>query len=311
MSLEVNNIRLIFCAFLLSSLIAIEAHSTISKPDWIADQNLRYPEITYLTSLGFGDDRRSAKKSATAGLAHIFQSEIQSDLVLEQIEIAEYWFDPLAKVHYILTVLNRDEATTKFRRELFNLEREAGTWSERAIKSERPLLAVKALYRALKASRQADTYQHELRVIDPSHASPLEESAISADLQNRLNDLLKTHFQVEITLEGPHAAAVETTIIRSLNQLGFTIGPQADLSVAGVVRFEKTGPKSPVWHFVRWSTRITLTEKESGQIFGSIRSTGREAQLSPEEAEQESLAALQSEVHKMVKKRVSQYIFGE
>ena len=340
-----KNIPLISCCLLLSIFVALEARSAERRPKWVDGQSLRYPEMTYLTGVGFGDDRRSAESSAYAALARIFRSEIhavtqesesfrqtensreatktdrkldfknrtaiRSQVVLEQVKIAEHWLDPFSKVHYVLAVLDRNKAAAALRRALLDIELEAKTWSERAKKAERPLLAAKALHQALRASRQADEYQAKLRVIAPDEASPLEESAMSADLQDQLNQLLNMHFQVEIMLEGPHAAEVEAGILESLNRIGLTSGPKANLAVSGVIRFEKTGPKSPVWSFVRWSTRITLTEKKSGQVFGSIRRTGREGQLSPEEAEQKSLAALQSEVNKGIGKTVFQFIFGE
>lgn len=339
-----KNISLIPCAVLLSLFVTVEARSAEPKPDWVDGQSLHYPEMTYLTGVGFGDDRQSAESSAYAAMARIFKSEIrsvtkesesfrqtessqketkidrkldiqqrtavQSKIVLEQVKIAEHWLDPVAKVHYALAVLNRDKAAAAFRRKLLEAELEAKTWLARAGQAERPLLTAKALNQALVASRQADAYQAKLRVLTPDQASPLEESAMSADVQHQLNVLLNTHFQVEIVLEGPHAAEVEASVLEGLNRIGLTGGPDAKLAVTGVIRFEVTGPKSPVWHFVRWSTRITLTEKESGQVFGSIRRTGREGQLSPEEAEQKSLIALQSEVNKSIGKIVFQFIFG-
>ncbi len=288
-----------------------EVHSVDLKPGWLDDSSPQYPEASYLRGLGFGDNRRSAESSATIALSRVFRSGIHSKQDLEQIEIAEHWFDPHSKVHYILVVLNRNKTERIFRENVLDLEREAQTWSKRARDAQDSLPVAKALYQGLRASRQADEYQDKLRVIAPNRASPLEESAMSADLQNQLHEVLQTHFQVEIDLEGPYAAEVEKTILEHLNEMGLRPGPRPKLSVAGAVRFEKTGPKSPTWHFIRWSTRITLTEKESGRVIGSVRSTGREAQLSLEEAEQKSLAALKSEVNKTIKKRVFQYIFGE
>lgn len=319
------------CFFLLNLFIVLESHAVESRPSWVEGQSLQYPEKNYLTALGSGDGRRSAEKNAYAALRQVFlqpesrrQKEKvagkvvlrqgaarQNKFLFEQFKISEYWLDPLSQVHYALAVLNRTKAQTAFRRKLLALEGEIKIGSERARGAKYPLIAVKALHQALRASRQADEYQDELRVIAPNDASPLEESVMSADLQNKLDDLLRRYFQVEIALEGPHAAEVETTILERLNQMGLISGPEASLFVTGAIRFEKTGPKSPVWHFMRWSTRITLREKGSAQVFGSIRNTGREGKLTPEEAEQASLAALQSEVNKTIEKRMFQYLFGD
>lgn len=287
-----------------------EASPVDLKPDWIDGSSLQYPEAAYLRGLGFADDKRSAERNAVEALVRVFRSSIRSKQDLAQITLAEDWFDPLSKVHYILAVLNRDKTEVVFLKNVSGLEREAEMWSERALEAEHPLAVAKALYQGLRASRQADEYQAKLRVIVPNHASPLEESVMSAGLQNQLDEVLRTHFQVEIALEGPHAAEVEKAILENLNQMGLSSGSVPKLSISGAVRFEKTGPKSPTWHFMRWSTRIILTEKESGRVIGSVRNTGREGQLSLEEVEQKSLTALQSEVNKTIKKRIFQYIFG-
>jgi len=301
---------LIFFTLFASLFCGLEVHPADLKPDWLEDSNPQYPEAAYLKGLGFGDDRRSAEGNATEALARVFPSGLRSKQDLAQIEISEYWFDPRAKVHYVLAVLNRDKTEVIFLKNVSGFEREAKMWSERAAAAEYPLVVAKALYQGLRVSRQADEYQEKLRVLVPNRASPLDESVMSADLQNQLDEVLRIHFQVEIALEGPYALEVEKAILENLNQIGLSLGPEPKLSVAGAVRFETTGPKSPTWHFMRWSTRITLTEKESGRVIGSVRSTGREAQLSLEEAQQKSLIALQSEVNKTIKKRIFQYIFG-
>ncbi len=333
---------LMFCAFWgLGNQIAFSD----TKPAWVDGASLQYPQNTHLTAVGFGDDRQSAESSAYGAIARIFRSEIhsvtqeaerfsqtegsreetrvdrsvdiqsqtavRSKIALEQVQIVEHWVDPLSKVHYALAAMNRSQAAMSLRQKMLEAASEAKTWEVRAKEASEPLVSAKALQKALKASKRVDEYQSHLRVIDSGKTNLDGGLSLTPDLKGQLNTLLNEHFQVELVLSGPHAKDVEAAILEGLNQQGFTLGPNSSLLVTGVIRFEKTGPKSPVWHFVRWSTRITLTEKASGQVFGTIRRTGREGQLSPDAADEKALIALQDELSETVGHSVYQFIFGE
>lgn len=336
---------LIVSVALLFLAMRVKPGGADSKPDWVDGLSPHYPQTTYLTGVGFGDDRQAAQNSAYAAISRIFRSEISSvaqeeerfrqteeseqetridrtvdiqsqtaihsKIVLEQIQIVEHWIDPVSKVRYALAVLNRSRASSSLRQKHLEAEQALKTWEARAKEAETHLAAAKALYKAVGASKQADEYQNQLRVIDPGKPATAEQPGRTGVLEGELQKLLGQYFQVAVELSGDHAEEVGAAILEGLTRKGFASGPDAKLIISGTIRFEETGPKSPVWHFVRWSTRIALTEKESGQVFGSIRRTGREGQLSAKEAEQKSLAALQSELDKMIGKTVVQFIFGE
>lgn len=342
----VKNIRpLVLLQFWVILSFGAAAVFAEQKPDWVDGASLRYPEQSHLSAVGFGDDRQAAESNAYGAIARIFRSDIQSvtheaerfrqregsgqnamtdrtvdiqsqtavrsKIALEQVQIVAHWVDPKSKVHYALAALNRSQAAQSLRQKLLEAESEAKTWEARSREAKRPLLSVKALHKAVLASSRGDEYRMHLRVIDLSGGGFSKNAGVTADLQNQLSALLNEHFQVAVELKGPHAEDVKTTLLEGLNQKGLTSGPNAKLIIRGVIRFEKTGPKSPVWHFVRWSTRMTLTEKESGQVFGTIRRTGREGQLSPETANEKALAALQTELREGIEKSVFQFIFGE
>jgi len=48
-------------------------------PDWYLDPKGTYPDETYLTSVGSGDNRRAAEQEALAGLSQIFEARISVD----------------------------------------------------------------------------------------------------------------------------------------------------------------------------------------------------------------------------------------
>ncbi len=315
------------------------------KPDWVDGLSHQYPDVSYLTGVGFGDARQAAEDSAYGAIAKIFRSEVHSmthqsesfrqkekssakteidrDVaikteisvtsrkMLEQVQIVDHWVDPVSKVHYGLAVLNRSKAASTLRQKLLNAESDAKMWERRAKGEADPLNKAKTLHKAVKAAQQTEEYEADLRVVSSKARSQRAEGSDAALLQDQLDRVLNEHFQVGVDVIGPHSFEVESAILEGLHHKGFRVGPAATLIVEGRVRFQKTGPMDPVWHYVQWNALISLKQKETGQIFGTILRAGREGQLSPEAAEQKALSALQTALSISIGDEVFRFIFGE
>ncbi len=327
----------------LGSLFDGEAFAA-SKPDWVDGVSVQYPEASYLSGVGFGDNRQMAENSAYAALSRVFKSEVQSitveeenfrqtekekkvgvdrkiDIrnqtkvstkkVLEQVRIVERWVDPVSLVHYALAALDRSKAASSLRQKADAAEMEAKEWENRAEKSSGKIEKARALRKATAAAATAEGYEADLRVIEPARASLGGDLVRSGELQHQLSELLAQHFPVGVHIRGPHAPAVQDAILTGLHGKGFTSGLREEISIHGQIDFKETGPQDPKWHYVRWTAHLTLEEKESGKTFGSINRSGREGQLSPSEASQKALLALTTEVNETVGAILLKFIYGE
>lgn len=329
---------------IILSLFPAESLPADKKPDWVDGPGGRYPEELYLVGVGFGDSRQGAENSAYAALARIFRAEVRStteevenfkqrektkgvevdrridiqsrtevstDKKLEQVRIAERWVDPTSQVHYALAVLDRSEGAASLRQKAAAAEMEAKEWESRARQAAGKLEKVRSLRKAAAAAALGESYEADLRVIQPGSAAPGLGLVSSAALRHQLAELLSRHFQVAISISGPHAASVESAILAGLHEKGFTGGPDEEIVIDGRVDFEEAGPVDPKWHYVRWTARLTLKEKETEQVFGSINRSGREGQLSAREANQKALFALQTELNALVGEKLLEYLYGE
>lgn len=326
-------------------IVAVSPAYADRKPDWVDGPSLRYPDTDFLTGVGTGDSRASAERSAYAALARIFRSRIHStmqekesfrqreadgqraiitrkvdienrtavstNMALEQIRMVERWLDPSTKVHHALAILNRSEAAMAFRQKSLSAETEARVWDNRAKHATNPLVKAKALGKAISAARLIDQYEESLRVIDQEMVNNATHFGYTASLEDRLSRLLGQHFQVAVEVTGPHAPDVQLALLEGLHQEGFVSGPGANLKIIGSTEFTAVGPKDPVWYYVRWTAHITMEHQPSGQVFGTIRRSGREAQLSPEEAEVKALTSLQSDLSTTIGEAVYRFIFDE
>lgn len=335
---------LYWIAVALFSLWSTGALFAEGKPDWVDGSSARYPDVSYIVGVGLGDSRPSAENSAYAALARVFraqihstsrgaedfrqtekgkkieidrtidiqdQTEVSTDKVLEEVRIAERWADPVSKVNYALAVLDRAKAASHLRQKSLAAGMEAKEWAERARKSSDPLAQIRALRKAILAARLAEGYDADLRVTQPAGTAGPLPLVSAAELSNQLTTLLDQHFRIGVHLTGPHADAVQNAILAGLHEKGFTGGSREDIVIGGDVGFEEVDLKDPQWHYVRWTAHLTLTQKETEKVFGSITRSGREGQLSSTEADRKALIALQSEMTQTIGETLLNFIYGE
>src|SRR5579884_340695 len=313
------------------------------KPDWVDGASAQYPEATYLTGVGSGDTRQRAEDSAYAALARIFrtevrtttheredfrqtekgkkadidrtvnlqnQTEVSTQKALEQVRIAERWTDRVSQVYYALAVLDRSKSASALRQKSLDAEMEARDWEDRAKKTTDPRDQARALHKALLAARQAELYDSDLRVVQPTgRGDGLRVNAAALDEQ--LKALLSRSFKVDVLIEGPQATAVRDAILAGLHEKGFISGGEPDLLIKGKVAMEDADIKDPRWYYVRWTADLTLIQKEGQKEFGRIQRSGKEGQLTPKEADRKALAAVQKELSETVGESVLKFIYGE
>ncbi len=315
------------------------------KPDWVDGVSPRYPASSYMTGVGFGDDRQASENSAYGALSRIFRSEIvsvieekevflqkersqkdtevdrsidiqsqtavSSQMVLEQVQIVDHWVDSKTKVHYALAVINRGKVGSSLRQKMLEANLDAKTWEGRSKTAKNKLMEVRALRKAVLASKRADEYEGNLRVIDSGKIGLSDRMGTTTQLQDQLDTLLSEYFQVSVEVSGPHQQVIQSVLLEGLSQKGLISGPDAKLLVRANVQFREAGPKTPPWFYVRWMTQVTLINKEVGQVIGSFNRSGKEGQLSEEDAEEKALTALTQELNRTVGDHVSRFIFGE
>lgn len=315
-----------------------------SKPDWVDGASVQYPDASYVVGVGFGDTRQGAENSAYAALSRVFraqiqsttreqealrqtekgkkaeidrminiqnQTEVSSNKILEEVRIAERWEDPVSKANYALAVLDRVKAASNLRQKSMAAEMEAKEWSERAEKSADPLEQARDLHKAILAARRNEGYEADLGVIQPTATAGGLPLVHTSELNGRLTALLAEHFRVGVHLSGPHADAVRDAVLAGLHERGFSSGDQEDITISGEVAFDEADLKDPRWRYVRWTAHLTLTQKETGKIFGSFARSGREGQLSSSEADRKALVAVQTEMTQAAGGTLMKFIFGE
>ena len=193
--------RLVFIAALGLALGACATGAKKDQPDWIDGSDSRYPAARYLKGVGSADTLGRAQDRARANLAKNFEVavaeastdvqaferkaegeevetaseervtralQVNTDVVLEGVRVAESWQDPETKTRYALALLDRSQASMNLRQEIARLDRATDAVMRAGAGTADQMRRAGSVERAIGLQRQRDVHQRLLKVVDQS-----------------------------------------------------------------------------------------------------------------------------------------------
>ena len=336
--------RIIGILLLATSMTAGEALAG-KPPDWVHGESGQYPRERFLTGVGSGDVRKAAEDGAYAALSRIFtaevsqrtrewekylqteagdktvsQREIEMDQltavstkkILENVSIADTYFDKDTQTHYALAVMDRLRAGSTLRERITFLDLEVEELLKTAREADHKIEKVRALHRAVETLLLRDAYNTELRVVSNTGMGS-ESLNRPASIRQELQSFLTQNFRITLQISGQENDRIRTAVLEGLNRQGLPVSlethPNADVVVKGTVEFEPV--EMPQGKFIRWIARFELADPSTGQVIGSVSRQGREGHLTAAEAEARAIRAVQRELSQEIGDRLAKYIFGE
>lgn len=319
------------------------------KPDWVSSPNSGYPVHAYMAGVGEGDTRKAAEDSAYGAIARIFTAQIdqktrewesyfQEDRagrtdalrsiqirqvtgvstrkLLEDVRIADVWTDASTGRIHALAVLDRAQASQILRDRIADLDDRIRSLVSEADPAENKLRAAGNLYRAINALLLRETYDTDLRIVDPSGRGISPPVALAGVTQD-FRDLIRRDLSIELEVRGTRSDEIRTALIEGLARQGFAIRektwgepspPVPDVLIRSSVEFQ-TVP-NPRYKLVRWTVAFEVSDPASGRILGSLSRSGREGHLTLPEAENRAVRALQKEAVTELSAKLADFIFG-
>ncbi len=290
----------------LALLVAGGCASHSPMPDWVNGPAEKYKSEQYLIGRGQAATAEEARDRARADLAKIFEVSVavesqdvqtfrlksgtnkdtepageyaaqaarrittRADQIIQGIQIAEVWQDPMTKTHHALAVLPRLQAAMRLRQEIERLDGATRKYLEESRGATDLLVKIGAADRALGAQLERAGYQKSLRVVDPTGRGAESEwntARLSADLA----DLLKrVHVAAQVAPDAPPGLA--TAVNGALAGAGFLIetGEKPDYVLAANLALEDLGLRDG-WYWQRGVLEITLKETAGHRVRGSKR----------------------------------------
>ena len=339
-------------------LVGCSAFGGQAKPAWVNGMSLDYPAEQYLTGVGQSDRSAAAEDQAYAALSRVFKTEVSAqakdwesylvveqrgqsrderrltidnltkvstDKVLENVRIADRWFDSKKQLHYALAVMQRAQAETAFMEKIAELDRAIQADVDDAHRSADKLAKVRGLRRAAHNLVIRETYNADLRVVRPSGqgmGSPYRVNELTMELEQ----FLATNLLFAIDVAGDQAQAAQRALSEGLIREGLQIvdrpateaasgsasgSPAPELLLRGFVRIWPIDVRDPQFMYVRWCGDFEVVEVKGQRLVGAIAKGGREGHLSEREATAKAVRVMQQELSSDVAKAIAGHVYGE
>jgi hypothetical protein len=321
------------------------------KPGWVDGRSATYPSSQYLTGVGQADTRSNAEDQAYAAVARIFKAEVaaqakdwesywvvenhgvsnaerrltidnvtkvSTDKVLENVRIADVWYDSESRVYYALSVMNRPQAEASLMEKVAALDRTIDTDVAESRQSIDKLAKVRALRRAGRNLVLREVYNTDLRVIRPSGQGTPSAYQVN-ELSGELEQFLATNLVLAVQVSGDHAEPVGRALAEGLIREGLRVttkmegeeGGSPELIVRGTVRLFPIDVRDPHFKYVRWCSDFEVVEPGTRRVVGATAHGGREGHLTEREATAKTLRVMQQALSSDVAKAIAAHIFGE
>jgi hypothetical protein len=321
------------------------------KPGWVDGRSAEYPLTQYLTGVGQADTRSNAEDQAYAAVARIFKAKVaaqakdwesylvvenhgvsnaerrltidnvtkvSTEKVLENVRIADVWYDADSRSYYALGVMNRSQAETALMEKVSTLDRAIEADVVESRQTTDKLAKVRALRRAGRNLVLREVYNTDLRVIRLSGQGAPSAYRVN-ELSGELEQFLATNLVLAVQVSGDHAEpvgrALEEGLIREGLHVTTKTAPEEagspELIVRGTVRLFPIEVRDPNFKYVRWCSDFEVVEPGTRRVVGATAHGGREGHLTEREATAKTLRVMQQELSTDVAKAIAAHIFGE
>ena len=284
---------------LTMGLLACSALESIVRseqaPDWTLGESAKYPNALYVTATGSASDAEKAKDRAMGNLSKVFEAHIigstttssdtqsqmsssgekvssqqrlmqrinvQSEQVIEGIQIAEQWQNTEDLTYYALAVVNREHVGNIIKNEMIKLDK-ASEFELNTIKSLKDDLKVVATYqRVTELQKTRNNFQKMLKVIDLK-GKGLRERWSLVELKVFLASVL-SEIRMSATVQSINFSGLKQQVESAISQAGFSaVQGTADYTLLAEVDLQDV-EKKQAWYWQRGSLDIRLIDANSG-----------------------------------------------
>ncbi len=321
------------------------------KPGWIDGADSDYPPAHYVIGVGQADNRNSAADQAYAAVARVFKVEVtaqakdwesyllienrgstnaerrltldtvtrvSTDKVIENVRIADAWYDSNRGLYYALAVMSRSQAETSVMDRMAALDRAVESDVAESRGTIDKLGKIRNLRRAARNLVLREAYNADLRVIRPSGRGTAAAYDVN-ELSNELERFLATNLVLTVQVSGDHAEPIQRALTEGLIREGLTVktdmaggdGVAPELLVRGTVRLFPIQVKDPNFKYVRWCSDFDIVEAATKRVVGAVARGGKEGHLTEREATAKTLRIAQRELSSEAATAMAAHIFGE
>jgi hypothetical protein len=277
-------VLLLCCALVLAA-----CSNQPSRPPWIDQPSVDFPEASHLTAVGSADDQQTSADRAIANLAKIFEVAVQEaskdfsrafvvadeagrrveneqavsrhisvqvDKLLRGSKVVEHWQSESGR-HYSLAVLDKAPAAAAFRKRIHGADREINNLLRYAtVDATNPLLALRALNQAAQLQRQRDEDERSLMIVSNGQGMNSEHDA--AGIAQLIREGLAS---LSVQIEAPDEM-IRGELQQALARLGVHTVEHSNLLLQGTLDLAPINVKQG-WHWQRGSYQLVFKDADN------------------------------------------------
>ena len=266
-------------------------------PSWLNGEPDMYPNSLYLYATGSGENSEQAQARALSNLAKIFEVKIReisntkqqvststvagvesvqksqslnstvnltTDKMVKGARIAEQWIDSSDQTYHALAVLDRKQAGTNLRQEMFRLDEETSYILDKQATRTDPLLKIADLKQVNELQQQRNTLQQTLKIIDTSGTGVPAEWNL-AELQEKLDEALRL-LPLQISVKQDDTGDLYNMLLAAAAEAGFEVS-YSGYTLAGSL-VTKVPYKKDNWYWQRGTLKLELIDKDGVKDIG-------------------------------------------
>jgi hypothetical protein len=309
-----NGQRVSVLLALAISLVSVGCLAAQKQPDWtMSGLHGDFPDSHYISGVGQGDSRDKAADRARAEISKRFRVSVDSSsvssqsllltnlngvetdyskenlreltststkMVIEDVRIAETWFDKKTVQYFALAVLDRRKAFTRVEKKTSDVLAEVSRMVDEAAASESPIKRIGRLVVASKLFNQCEPLISQAVVLNPSW-SP-DSGCVSSEALNRLFSEAASQFPVHISVTPtgtPVSKRMYQAVQDSLTKVGIPVVAYADdsvVQVAVVLTIRDTGMTPSGFAFSTADAAISVRAIGNDDVISSKTISERE-----------------------------------
>ena len=314
-------------------------------PAWVERPDADYPEMSYLTAVGSGEDLAAASAQATAGIMQIFVSNVdqtlsdrqasrveggrqvqESDIELrtviessgaiEGVQIKHNWRDRGAKRHYALAVLDKDAAREALGDRLAGADADLARALSVANESATPLERAGRLARTIEAANERDILAAQYRVLGAGAWRGLPDTSSLRAARDRARDAVV--FAVDARLLDLASGAetpltgVRKSLAQTLSDAGFKVdaGGEASMRLTCVIELSEPFERGRArYTHHTWAGSVELGGGDAGSDALLVyKSEGSASHGTPELARKRALIDAEETIVPGFRRRLQSYL---
>ena len=309
------------------------ASQPITSPAWLLNPQETYPEGQYLVATGEGDSRRAAENSAAAGLARIFESQIQAEETLSEtttesrgaiesfdqlselranirigskqnllnIQFGEAFTDQRGRVH-AAAYLPRAETAEIYRTRIGENNRTIVYLTHQSDTASGPLEKYTFRRAAVRKALENDLLLTQLDIILPGTR---ERLSLHYDPQTLYSETAAAARDVTFSIQFPGDGG--EALREALTGMGFSENETAVLRFSGSATFEETDLHRGSLVFVRYRYQLEARTGD-GALVLALSGSRREGHINFAQATDRARRSLRTKLLKQVPREIGKYL---